>query len=95
MALRKTVTISGPSRIFGNGAELDAGEKTVTFDAYIKVERVEATKTFVTARVSFTDDEHSFSRSYGFPLDLDGPNPIKQAYMHMKSTPEFSDAEDV
>lgn len=31
---------------------------------------------------------------YGFDLDLDGPNPIKQAYLHLKSLPEFADATD-
>jgi hypothetical protein len=29
-----------------------------------------------------------------FPLDLDGPNPNKQAYEHLKTLPEFSDAVD-
>lgn len=32
--------------------------------------------------------------SRGFPLDLDGPNPIKQAYQFLKTLPEFSDAVD-
>jgi hypothetical protein len=26
--------------------------------------------------------------------DLNGPNPIKQAYLHLKSLPEFADAVD-
>jgi hypothetical protein len=26
--------------------------------------------------------------------DLEGPNPIKQAYLHLKSLPEFADAVD-
>jgi len=26
--------------------------------------------------------------------DLDGPNPIKQAYLHLKTLPEFADAID-
>lgn len=29
-----------------------------------------------------------------FALDLDGPNPIKQAYEHLKTLPEFADAVD-
>ena len=33
-------------------------------------------------------------RQYTCPLDLEGPNPIKQAYLHLKSLPEFSDAVD-
>jgi len=29
-----------------------------------------------------------------YPYDLEGPNPIKQAYLHLKSLPEFADAVD-
>ena len=31
---------------------------------------------------------------YSAEYNLDGPNPIKQAYLHLKTLPEFSDAED-
>ena len=31
---------------------------------------------------------------YGFDFDLEGPNPIKQAYLHLKTLPEFADASD-
>lgn len=34
------------------------------------------------------------SRDFIFPYDLDGPNPIKQAYEHLKTLPEFEGAED-
>jgi len=33
-------------------------------------------------------------KSFEFPVDLDGPNPIKQAYEHLKTLPEFKDAID-
>lgn len=28
------------------------------------------------------------------PYDLDGPNPIRQAYLHLKTLPEFANAVD-
>jgi hypothetical protein len=31
---------------------------------------------------------------FAFTLDLEGPNPIKQAYQFLKTLPEFSDAVD-
>ena len=31
---------------------------------------------------------------YAFTLDLGGLNPIKQAYLHLKTLPEFADAVD-
>ena len=35
-----------------------------------------------------------FDASYQADLSLDGPNPIKQAYLHLKTLPEFSGAVD-
>jgi hypothetical protein len=33
-------------------------------------------------------------RQYVCPLDLDGPNHIKQAYLYLKTLPEFANAID-
>lgn len=65
--------------------------------AYVKVERVIADKATSLAEVSFSADSRQvsvFQKVYGFGLDLDGPNPIKQAYEHLKTLPEFADALD-
>ena len=35
------------------------------------------------------------AQGYSAPYAIAGENPIKQAYAHLKSLPEFSDAEDV
>lgn len=35
-----------------------------------------------------------FSKAFDFSVDLEGPNPIKQAYLHLKTLPEFADAID-
>ena len=34
------------------------------------------------------------SSSFTYLYDLNGPNPIKQAYLHLKTLPEFADAID-
>jgi hypothetical protein len=34
------------------------------------------------------------SRNYVLSYDIDGDNPIRQAYLHLKSLPEFSGAVD-
>ena len=46
------------------------------------------------AKVSFTKDIKLAERSYSFSANLDGPNFIKQAYLYLKTLPEFSDATD-
>ena len=34
------------------------------------------------------------SKEYEFSVDLEGPHPIKQAYLYLKTLPEFADAID-
>lgn len=34
------------------------------------------------------------SESFSAPYDIDGPDPFKQAYEHLKTLPEFEIAED-
>ena len=74
------------------------GEDTVeTNDVYIKVSFVAGSKHKIKACVDFLDKEKNAlfgSKEYEFPVNLDGPNPIKQAYLHLKTLPEFSDATD-
>lgn len=36
-----------------------------------------------------------FVQGYSCQYDLDGTNPLKQAYTHLKGLPEFTSAEDV
>ena len=83
MALKKTVLT-------------DQGFNAV--DAYHRVEAVSLqSKTRISFRVrsynsvefpAFADQE--FDCSY----DIEGPNPIAQAYVHLKTLPEFEDATD-
>lgn len=64
-------------------------------EIYVKVESVNSSKNKATASISFKLDETQlFYKYYEFPLDLDGPNPIKQAYQFLKTLPEFSNAVD-
>ena len=72
---------------------LDAGEMNLTKDLYIKVVSVQGTKETVAANVTFSDT--SKTSVYEFTPDLNGGNFIKQAYEHLKTLPEFSDAIDV
>lgn len=73
------------------------GESTVFTDAYVRVLRTSATKdSCVTtyAILKSAEGRKLEERIVDFPLDLDGPNPIKQAYLHLKTLPEFADAID-
>lgn len=78
-------------------------KKTVTFkgitvqDAYIKVWRFEGEKTKMRFGVCYQADANSQpfdSVTVECPYSLDGENPIKQAYEHIKTLPEFAGAQD-
>ena len=98
MALQSSIQISGMKLLSGSGFVYPLGEETVTTDPlYVKVTSISGNKDLISAAVSFSQEAKStvvLNQTYQFPLDLEGPNPIKQAYLHLKTLPEFSDAVD-
>ena len=64
-------------------------------NVYVKVETVFSNKIEATATVSYAYQNSKLSnRSFIFPLNLEGHNPIKQAYEYLKTLPEFANATD-
>lgn len=69
-------------------------------DAYHRVEFVRLLKKDemafnVRAYKNATEVTAFSDASYACSYNIDGSNPIKQAYEHLKSLPEFADAADV
>jgi len=86
MALQKNIKLTDN---FGIEVEIP--------NAYIKVEICELSKNKMTIRklVKKSKDENIISiNNITTNYDLDGENPIKQAYIHLKTLPEFADAVD-
>jgi hypothetical protein len=68
-------------------------------DSYVRVTSVHVvTKTQASASLLFfaspTSQIAYQTTEQTFIYVLDGPNPIKQAYLHLKTLPEFFDAAD-
>jgi hypothetical protein len=86
MALSKTIQL------------IDNFGETVVFpNAYIKIASVSARKDLAvaTCKIYKTQFERELEeRIVQFAFDLEGPNSIKQAYLFLKTLPEFSDATD-
>jgi hypothetical protein len=86
MAFQKTIT--HPVPLIG----------PTEFNAYVKVITVGGSKEVMTIALQYLKDssigELIQTKSFDFSPDLDGPNPIKQAYLHLKTLPEFSNAVD-
>jgi hypothetical protein len=86
MALTKTITIKN-----------NFGEDSKFANAYLRVDRIEATRHLVSVQLGFYKEggkDFLSSTTLSFVPDLDGENFIKQAYKHLKSLPEFADAVD-
>jgi hypothetical protein len=79
-------------------------KKTIKFkgieikNAYIRVWKFEGSKSEIFIGVGFYKDSESEifdSKTFNITsYNLDGSNPIAQAYEHLKTLPEFAGAED-
>lgn len=96
MSLRKIVEAEGQSFIESPIGTVQAGIEKITFVAVCKITSISGNKTKLTVKVSHIGDVASFDSSYSFePSVADGAeNFIKQAYLYLKTLPEFSGAED-
>lgn len=83
LSITKTITISG---------------KDVTFpDAYTKVTSIQGTKELIVACFEFRPAAEGVPFAWGaqaFAPSLEGDNFIRQAYLHLKTLPEFANAVD-
>lgn len=79
-------------------------QKTTTFNginvpnAYIRVWRFEGNKSTLSVGVEYcatATDVRFNSVTYQVPFVLTGDNPIRQAYEHLKTLPDFEGATDV
>jgi hypothetical protein len=98
MAFTNSLTISGTKFISGDGIYYPIEDAVITTEPlYIKVSTITGNKLNLTATVTFTSQTTGAvvaTKSYQFLLDLNGGNPIKQAYEHLKTLSEFADATD-
>lgn len=98
MALTKSLSIQGKGYVAFENVYFENGEANITTPPlYIKVESVKGSKYKVEAIVSFADysrNKSLFEKSFVFVPSMDGNNFIKQAYLYLKTLPEFCDATD-
>jgi hypothetical protein len=86
MALQKTITLT-----------TNLGTQATFENAYVRVESVKVEKDFGRALVQTHKEKGGQvleQKGYSFGYDLDGSNPIAQAYAHLKKLEEFSGAVD-
>jgi hypothetical protein len=93
MALKSKQTINSETSIQQNGLN-GIAKSSISEEVYVKVEKVVATKSTANCLVSFSGDKLNGMNNYEFNVNLDGVNFIKQAYLHLKTLPEFASAVD-
>jgi hypothetical protein len=96
MALSKQLKLTAFTTKTCEGQLLFEQQEDILVSAYIKVTKVEATKPTSQIFLEITGDKIVLFRSYFFEADLaeTASNHIKQAYVYLKTLPEFSDAVD-
>jgi hypothetical protein len=96
MALRKNVELTGTSFVRTEIGNINKGQETVVFNAYIKVVFVSGDKNEAVASVVFNDNENKIEKQYRFTVSTSefSKNFIAQAYNHLKTLPEFAGATD-
>jgi hypothetical protein len=96
MALRQIVKIEGNSFINTFFGQIDAGVRETTFSALCKIVSVQGNKERLNIDVFFTADGINYHRNYSFipSTEENSTNFIKQAYLHLKTLPEFAGALD-
>lgn len=96
MALRKIFEIEGKSIIDFQYGKIDTGTQKTAINAICKIVAIDGGKEQLNIAVSFDGGNTKYSRHYSFvPSVEDGSsNFIKQAYLYLKTLPEFAGAED-
>jgi len=82
--------------------QIEIGSKQISFDnAYIRVIEYEGYKSNMVWNMRFLvswSESASGSKlkqvAYKCPVNLDGENPMRQAYLYLKTLPEFAEATD-
>jgi hypothetical protein len=83
MALKKTITLFGDIEV--NNAYLRVEDISI-FDKTKLVFSIVGRKTSESQKIN--------SNPHNCDYNINGENPIKQAYLHLKTLPEFADAVD-
>lgn len=98
MALTKDILLSGCFQFaFDGGVATTQTDATLTIpDAYIVVHSVEGTKQSLNTVVHLRGKDIAVTKLFKFKPTVDetSDNFIKQAYLHLKSLPEFAGAVD-
>ena len=96
MALKKIIQVQGEAYINTADGQVSLGQQKNAFNAYCKIVSLSGTKNQGSINVQCEADGYKMVQQYQMPFSTDegAPNFIKQAYLHLKTLPEWADATD-
>ena len=96
MALRKIIQVEGEAFVRTESGQISIGQQKTAFTAYCKIINVNANKENGRIIVECKSDNYSVSEQYVIPFSVEdgAPNFVKQAYLQLKTLPEWADATD-
>ena len=96
MAIKKIMNLTGNRVLQTSFGMISEGSGTLAVVATIRVTEISGNANKINASVNFTDGAISFNKNYTLPVSIeDGqPNFICQAYLYLKTLPEFENCED-
>ena len=96
MALRKIIQIDGQAFIKTSFGQVSLGPQKTAFTAYCKITNINGDKTAGNVTLECKDDNYLILKQFEVPFSVEenAPNFVKQAYLHIKSLPDWKDAVD-
>jgi len=96
MALRKIIQVEGEAFVSTSFGQVSIGPQKTAFSAYCKIIHLTCNKSTGQATVQCADENCKTTFQYSIPLSVEdnAPNFVKQAYLHLKTMPEWADAID-
>ena len=96
MALRKIIQVEGEATIQTAEGSVSLGQQKTAFTAYCKIINISANKENGRVIVQCKSDAYKVNKQFMVPFSVEdgAPNFVKQAYVHLKTLPEWADATD-
>lgn len=96
MALKKIIEVQGDAYVNSAQGSVNLGNQRVAFTAYCKIVAISGNKENGKVIIECSSDNSSITKQENVPFSVEenAPNFIKQAYLHLKTLPEWADAID-
>lgn len=96
MAFRKDIEVQGAGFVNSIHGQISIGPQKTRFNAYCKITTITGDKSSGRVVLECSDDVNrvAFQHTIPFSTEDDAPNFIRQAYLYLKSLPEYAGAVD-